>query len=76
MSPSLETRSLPWNKLMGRRKKSVLIEENWDPEIEEWKKIINDPWYGYEEAMKEVKRMENKKRALTEPVPCPHPKTG
>ena len=26
--------------------------------------------------MKEVKRMENEKRALTEPEPCPHPKTG
>ena len=60
---------------MGRRKKAVLIEENWHPEIEQWEKIINDPWYNYIEMYKEIKRIERKKKALTKPEHSPHPKT-
>ena len=44
---------------MPRRKKQP--PEDWTEEIEQWERIINDPWYNYRLMMKEMKQMEKKK---------------
>ena len=50
--------------------------EDWHPEIEQWEKIINDPWYNFKKMMEEIKKMEKDKRPLFADKKCPHPNTG
>ena len=49
--------------------------EDWHPEIEEWKKTINDPFYVFKIMMEETKEME--KEPLTMMINgCSHQYTG
>lgn len=52
------------------------IPEDWTKEIEDWEKVINDPWRNFKLIMREIKLKKRKEQPLTEIESCPHPNTG